>query len=407
MNTSHDKSDNGESSNSSEDKFANLYTEIMMCLKDRTAKEKHQKYLKSLVNLLPELMRLSNVQQLSELLEVILALKPQRGSVVTRIALFRGLAILRLQSGQYAQAMAAFDAMYLLANKSKNFPMICEAQTGSIISDMYLNAPKYDDAKISDLLANQRTCILSADMLNRLNQALAFIQYYWNKVDGGIIMAKEAYNYWKKQENNIEAGRTAYILALLHRSQHDYDEAAEQLETAELALRDTEYAWQYATVANEYGSLSLYREKYDEAVHWHQTALAELNKVSTMRSELRIMLTHICLGTAYVFQRKSLDLAQHHYEQAFEIAQNPDYAFGIYHIYHGFGFTQFMRGNRELALEYLNHGRDLTQKLDESPFRSNMMELYDGLILNVENNCDPSTVLPYPPNKSQRSGSTR
>lgn len=403
----HSNNDEGEhSSNHAE--FDNLYENTLKCLQYSNNKRRKIRYVVRLARKSCDLAVLPQVQKWIVLLELAISLELRGVKRITTTKLYYGLAVLRLQSGQYPQALDAFKAMNELANEINHPRFMPEAETGSVIADIYLNAQKYGEKEAGAVLAHSPTHLISADMRYRLKQALGFIQYYWHQFDTGINLLEEVYLYWKRRHNPIETGRTAYVLALMYRGDLNFEEAARNLDKAEVALRDTEYVWQYAAIANEYGTLALFEDNFDSAVHWHRTALVELKKIRSLYSEQRLSITQMCLGIALVYQGTNLQEAHRHFEEVYRITENQPYSSGKYQAYHGIAFTHFRGGNRMLAQEYALKGREMTvaELPKDLPFRTNMLANYDDLINAIDEDSNPLDLLPYP-KVPQRFGSSR
>lgn len=406
----HSKNDEGEhSSNHAE--FDSLYENTLKCLRYSNNRRRKIRYMVRLAEKARDLAALPQVQKWIVLLELAVSLELRGVKLITMTKLYNGLAVLRLQSGQYPQAADAFRTMYELAEKINHPQFIREAETGWLVADMYLNAQNYGEEETRNLLSYQRTQSISPDMLYRLKQALGFIQYYWHRFDGAINLLEEVALYWERRGNSIELGRTAYVLAVMYRGDLNFAEAARYLDKAEVALRNTEYIWQYASVANEYGTLAMFEHEYESAVHWHRTALAELNRMPALNNEQRLSIVHMCLGIALVYEGSNLQEAEMHFGEVYRIAtkENQPYLYGKYQSYHGFAFAAFRGGNHNLARDYALKGREMTAEElpEEQPFRENMLKNYDDLINAIEEGCDPLDVLPYPNMPQRFGGSSR
>lgn len=387
--------------------FGNLYETMLRCLQNCDTPRRQAWCVIRLARITPDLAVLPNVQKWIVLLELAISLDLPNIKPITTTRLYYGLGVLRLQSGQYAQALAAFETMYELADKLGHPKFRCDAQTGSVVAGMYLNAHTYTEEQAVAMLSYQRTQITSPDMLYRFKQALGFIQYYWHQFDTGINLLEEVALYWKQKSNPIETGRTAYVLALMYRGDLKFEEAIRCLDEAEVALRDTEYIWQYAAVANENGTLALYERDFESAIHWHRTALAELNKIQSIYSEQRLSVSHMCLGIALVYQGTNLQEAHRQFAEVYRLAENQPYSIGKYQSYHGFAFAHFRGGDHLMAREYALKGREMTEELPKDlPFRANMLTNYDDLINAIDADCNPLDLLPYP-KMPQRFGSSR
>lgn len=325
---------------------------------------------------------------------------------ITAYQLHNTIGGLYLQTGHYEMAQPHFHAAFELTCSFPEWhPDQLDAKVGIVIVEAYLQPGGLNLLLTSQLLeqyASRRQTQLSI----RLRQALAFASYYWNEYDRGIEWGHQAYTSWKTQENDLEMGRAAYILASLYRAKDDLDSADNWLRTALELYQKTNYKWGYATVANEIGSLALYEGVFTEAVRWHRIALAA---VQPLGNAYRIALVRMCLANALIYEERNLDEAETILDEAIHDANHLDAGHDlIVHIYHMRSFLEWKRGSHQKALEILEKGMELTLKRPAGEFRDGMLRKYQEMMAAIRNNHNPDWQGPWFPSKqavrSNRSG---
>ncbi|GEM_PF-1766663 len=294
---------------------------------------------------------------------------------------------LYLTSGQSKSPETAFNKPVRRATRRQNPRAILDSYIGLFKLQVYRQSDLSKPEIINSVLDLARQ-VNNPQLYTRLYQALAYAYHFWGDHDKAIDRGQLAYNYWTKNNNDTEAGLSAYIIAASYRALEQLDQALSWMEVASGYLAKTELVQQYFIVVAETGSIYLMWEEYTVAQQWYDIAYNEALKLN---DPLCIAFAQHCLGMAQTFldQYESADdnltKSLAFWEQTHDERQ-------LAHIYHTIAYLEGRRGNKPKALEYLTISEKVTENLSDIPARDYHTKKINTLKRAIENNQDLTTL---------------
>lgn len=248
------------------------------------------------------------------------------------------------------------------------------------MAKLYPQAHRIDNDLIISILRFART-VNDTHCLNKAHQAVAYVYNNQHKHELALHHAHIAYAYYSRENDNLEAGLSSYLLGVAYQYSGELDNAEGWFARSADHFSMTNFRRQYGLVSMATLGLKIAREEWEAALQWADVALREHQSVTD--AELKVATT---------LHSKAIALAQlGDYEAAFEtIAQ----ARSIYKDFDDLSnlikadyvttFTYAKKGDLKQARKLL---RTLRQRVDKHPssgFRDKMHNTFDQLTQDMK-----------------------
>ncbi|MBC7871534.1 MAG: tetratricopeptide repeat protein [Chitinophagaceae bacterium] len=290
---------------------------------------------------------------------------------------------LYLTSGQSKSPETAFNKPVRRATRRQNPRAILDSYIGLFKLQVYRQSELSKPEIINSVLDLARQ-VNNPQLYTRLYQALAYAYHFWGEHDKAIDRGQLAYGYWTKNNNDTEAGLSAYIIAASYRALEQLDQALSWLELASSHLAKTDLVQQYFIVAAETGSIYLMWEEYPVAQQWYDIAYNEAVKLN---DSLSIAYAQHCLGIAQTYLN-NYEAADNNLRQSLAFWEQTRDDRQLAHIYHSIAYLEGRRGNKSKALEYLKTSENIATTLTENQARDTHSDKIARLRRAIENNED-------------------
>ncbi len=182
--------------------------------------------------------------------------------------------------------------------------------------------------------------------------------------------------------------RTHILIGLGNSQTHigDFDGASASLraawDLARSAPASPTQARQTAEIARRLGRIYERRAKYDEAMHWLESALREINRdVSSGQAVERVRI-YLDIGWVH-YRRGNLDDAEHWRLRALEISEGLDYYAEMGSAYNGLAALYNHRGDWNKAIESAQRGLEVREMIGDVEGMSRSHSNLGAILLNL------------------------
>lgn len=182
--------------------------------------------------------------------------------------------------------------------------------------------------------------------------------------------------------------RTHILIGLGNSQTHigDFDGASSSLRSAwdlaRSAPASPTQARQTAEIARRLGRGYERRAKYDEAMHWLESALREINRdVSSGQAVERVRI-YLDIGWVH-YRRGNLEEAEHWRLRALEISEGLDYYAEMGSAYNGLAALYNHKGDWNGAIEYAQRGLEVREKVGDVEGMSRSHSNLGAILLNL------------------------
>lgn len=182
--------------------------------------------------------------------------------------------------------------------------------------------------------------------------------------------------------------RTHILIGLGNSQTHigDFDGAAASLraawDLARSAPASPTQARQTAEIARRLGRGYERRAKYDEAMHWLESALREINRdVSSGQAVERVRI-YLDIGWVH-YRRGTLEDAEHWRLRALEISEGLDYYSEMGSAYNGLAALYNHKGDWNRAIEYARRGLEVREMIGDVEGMSRSHSNLGAILLNL------------------------
>jgi hypothetical protein len=225
---------------------------------------------------------------------------------------------------------------------------------------------------------------------NKFYQTLAFIHVANARFDKAVDIGNLAYKYWKDHDDVVEAGLTAFALAMAYRGMRNWEESSSWLDVASDVFASIDYPKQFGLISLERSCNYLYLNKYDMARQWATDAL---NEFAAEGRPHHVALADHTVGLAFAYSDQ-YDEAFLHLYSARDYWEETDNLYQSIHINHTIAFTEARRGKSTNALKLLYRTKEMCDTIPDSRQRKYQLRKMDFLITKIESGEDIKEVSP-------------
>lgn len=287
-----------------------------------------------------------------------------------------------IAQGKRVGAQRAFESMLARAQDGDTDEMIVAAYIGlSKLQWFEVNAEMTTHLAEQALAAAKG--VTDTALKGDLHDALARAYISVADTKRAIGHAQTAILYWMPQDDPAELGRVAFTLAIAYRNaalKHNAPAGLMQadffLEFAGERVAGSEYAWQYALLAYERGSLCHQRGDYEAAVQWYGNAFDEARQLN----RLPIMaISQHGLGLALT-ELGNFEEARARLKAAFAHWQELGKHFEQASVMQALGHLENLAGDKRAARLHLLRARKMCSRLPPNQQRDILGRLIDDTL---------------------------
>ena len=145
---------------------------------------------------------------------------------------------------------------------------------------------------------------------------------------------------------------------------------------------ETVQARQAAEIARRLGRVNERHGKYDDAMHWLEIALAEINRDADSERAVERVRIYLEIGWVH-YRRGDLDEAQEWRLKALEISEGLDYYAEMGSAYNGLAAVANLQGDWQRAIEYAERGLKVREMIGDVEGMSRSHSNLGAIMLNV------------------------
>jgi tetratricopeptide (TPR) repeat protein len=246
---------------------------------------------------------------------------------------------------------------------------------------LYLSGgARFDIERVDELLDFSRR-VNNPIIYNKLYQTVGFMMNGLGYPERAFTFAKMAYEYWQEQDNALEIGTTAFLLAQIYQMLEDFDQAEAYIEIASARYAETPHKQQQSLITLDKACLMLYREDYEAAEQWAGMAIQEFQELDL---EPYVMLAHHIQGMIRAWAGKTDD-AYGNIDYALRYYVQSDRKMQVAYVTHTLAFTDAKAHNNEDALMHLEENRRRLAELPDGNWKQNLLNKADKLEEAIHN----------------------
>jgi tetratricopeptide (TPR) repeat protein len=237
-----------------------------------------------------------------------------------------------------------------------------------LILFMAYNYPKAQEVKARQFEEIMRLsrAVNDAYCTNKMHLVFAFMYLARLEFELAIDQAHIAYNYWKDNKNDGDAGLAAYALGLGYQHVDDLALAQQWLERASSHMARTSYRRQYGGIAMATSSLKIMKGEYEAAKQWGFIALDEYEREEV---PARIATSHHMLAIAKCFTNEA-DEALEHLDTAQDMFAEQQSQYDWLHAEYTRAYAEARNDDTEAATRRLDQLEAEVVQLPDSQWKS-------------------------------------
>ncbi len=216
--------------------------------------------------------------------------------------------------------------------------------------------------------------------LNKAHQSIAYIYNAQRKFELALNHAHIAYTYYFGQNDNLEAGISAYALGVSYQQLGELTNAQDWYTRSADHYAKTNYRRQYAAISMSTMLLKYSREEWDLVVEWADITIRESHQIGS-KSHVAVALH--TRGLAYS-RLERFEEAFEDLEEAVAIFKSQDDQSNVIDTSYAIALVHAMRGNFKEARNRITTLRKLVEKHISEEFKAEKNNLFDHLIAAMQ-----------------------
>ena len=270
-----------------------------------------------------------------------------------------------LNTGKHDAARGAFMIAFERAKDGQLKEMMLAAYIGFIQMQSVNIGDNYDPNLLS-LAITLSAEIDDLALIAQLHDVLTLAYMYARQTIQAVEHGQIAYLYWHHLHNEVEMGKSLYLLAAAYRFAWLLRQAETILHIAASRFENTSYNRQYTILAYETGAQFLQRKEYEAAMQWLKLSLREAISID---SEPLIASSYHALGIAQTGTQAYRE-AEKNLSKAFDWWEKLGDRFELASAYQAMGNLENKRCKPTDAQYWLQKALTLCQGLPTSEQRS-------------------------------------
>lgn len=292
--------------------------------------------------------------------------------------IFTNLGESQLVAGKSSFAHESFNSALQRARDGEAKPAMLAAYIGLVrLKAFNLEADYTPDLFINALDLNEE--VGDEGLTAALYQALSLAYLMGQQTTKALEYGQTAYGYWRRQKNNLEMAKTAFLLSSTYRSARQFKLAAAWLDLSAEHFESTEYIRQHVLIAYERGVQYREQDNLEAAQQWLEITLQEAIAIDWVAY---VALAQHMLG---IIQAKlgQYDKSEGNLKHALLHWENLNDIYEFTAVHHAMGWLEIKRQNYPEAKHWLNKGLDLCERIPNAFQRTYMERLIRETIQEI------------------------